>query len=50
MKYETSQAFEEGVDLDRLRKRITFERFLARLFHRTPYRWVLKAATRSSFG
>ena len=36
------QAAEEGVDLDRLRKRVAFERFLARLFHQAPYRWVLK--------
>lgn len=55
MKYETPRAFEralsdrlkrqaaeEGVDLDRLRKRVAFERFLARLFHEAPYRWVLK--------
>lgn len=55
MRYETPQAFEralsdhlkrqaaeEGVDLDRLRKRVAFERFLARLFHRDPHRWVLK--------
>lgn len=55
MKYATPQAFEralsdrlkrqaaeEGVDLDRLRKRVAFERFLARLFDRDPIRWVLK--------
>ncbi len=55
MKYATPQAFEralsdrlkhqaseEGVDLDRLRKRVAFERFLARLFDRDPARWVLK--------
>lgn len=55
MRYETPQAFEralsdrlgrqaaeEGVDLDRLRKRVAFERFLARLFEQTPARWVLK--------
>lgn len=36
------QAVEEGVDLDRLRKRVAFERFLARLFDQEPYRWVLK--------
>jgi hypothetical protein len=36
------QAAEEGVDLDRLRKRVAFERFLARLFDRDPTRWVLK--------
>lgn len=55
MTYETPQAFEralsdrlkhraaeEGVDLDRLRKRVAFERFLARLFDRDSARWVLK--------
>ena len=55
MKYETPRVFEralsdrlkrqaaeEGVDLARLRKRVAFERFLARLFHQDPYRWVLK--------
>lgn len=36
------QAAEEGMDLDRLRKRVAFERFLARLFDRSPARWVLK--------
>jgi hypothetical protein len=36
------QAAEEGVDLDRLRKRVAFERFLARLFDQDPTRWVLK--------
>ena len=55
MKYATAQAFEralsdrlkrqaaeEGLDLDRLRKRVAFERFLARLFGRASSRWVLK--------
>ena len=36
------QAAEESVDLDRLRKRVAFERFLARLFEQTPAHWVLK--------
>lgn len=36
------QAAEEGMDLDRLRKRVAFERFLARLFEHGPSRWVLK--------
>lgn len=49
MKYTTPQAFERalsdrlkrqaaevGVDLDRLRKRVAFERFLARLFSLYP--------------
>jgi predicted nucleotidyltransferase component of viral defense system len=36
------QAAEEGVDLDRLRKRVAFERFLVRLFEHDPSRWVLK--------
>jgi len=36
------QATEEGADIDRLRKRIAFERFLARLFEHEPSRWVLK--------
>lgn len=55
MRYATPQAFEralsdrlkrqaaeEGVELDRLRKQVAFERFLARLFGRAPSRWVLK--------
>ena len=55
MKYATPQAFErafsdrlkrqaaeEGVELDRLRKRVAFDRFLARFFGRVPSRWVLK--------
>lgn len=36
------QAKLEGVDLDRLQKRLAFERFLARLFHAGDERWVLK--------
>jgi hypothetical protein len=36
------QAAEEGVDLDRLRKLVAFERFLARLFYQDQSRWVLK--------
>lgn len=36
------QSAEEGVDLDRLRKRVAFEQFLARLFEHDPSRWVLK--------
>jgi hypothetical protein len=42
------QAAEEGVDLDRLRKRVAFERFLARLFDQDPTRWMLKGATLSN--
>ena len=55
MKYATPQAFEralsdrlmrqaaeQGLELDRLRKRVAFERFLARLFGRASSRWVLK--------
>lgn len=55
MRYATPQAFErvlsgplkrqaaeEGADLDRLRKRVAFERFLARLFDQKPTGWVLK--------
>ncbi len=55
MKYATPQAFaralsdhlkrqaaDEGVAFDRLRKRVAFERFLARLFEHGPSRWVLK--------
>lgn len=30
------------MDLDRLSKRVAFERFLARLFDQDPHRWVLK--------
>jgi hypothetical protein len=36
------QAAEEGVDLDRLRKRVAFERFLAGPCGRALCRWVLK--------
>lgn len=36
------QAAKAGVDLDRLRKRVAFERFLARLFEHNPSLWVLK--------
>ena len=33
-----------SVELDRLRKRVAFERFLARLFGRASSRWVLKGS------
>jgi hypothetical protein len=33
---------EEGVDLQRLRRQVAFDRFLARLFHSAPSDWVLK--------
>ena len=36
------QAESEGVDTERLRKRVAFERYLARLFTRDPAPWVLK--------
>lgn len=36
------QAESEGVDIERLRKRVAFERYLARLFARDPAPWVLK--------
>ncbi|MGA8163867.1 MAG: nucleotidyl transferase AbiEii/AbiGii toxin family protein [Waddliaceae bacterium] len=35
-------AKETGVDLQRIRRKIAFERFLARLFVEQPYPWVLK--------
>ncbi len=33
---------ETGIDLQRVRRKIAFERFLARLFSTQPYPWVLK--------
>lgn len=36
------EAREQGVDVNRLQKRLAFERFLARLFHTGLERWVLK--------
>lgn len=35
-------AFREGADLQRLRRRVAFERLLARLFHRDDPPWLLK--------
>lgn len=35
-------ATETGVDLQRIRRKVAFERFLARLFAVEPYPWVLK--------
>ena len=55
MRYETAAAFRmaltdhlnnrarrEGVPVSRLQKQLTFERFLARLFHGGGQRWVLE--------
>lgn len=39
-----TQTRESGVSLMRLRKRVAFERFLARLVVAAPDRWVLKGA------
>jgi hypothetical protein len=39
---------EEGTDLQRLRRQVAFDRFLARIFSKGPkatYPWVLKAVT-----
>ena len=33
---------ETGIDLQRVRRKVAFERFLARLFSVQPYPWVLK--------
>lgn len=33
---------ETGIDLQRVRRKVAFERFLARLFSAQPYPWVLK--------
>jgi len=33
---------ETGIDLQRVRRKVAFERFLARLFATQPYPWVLK--------
>lgn len=33
---------ETGIDLQRVRRKVAFERFLARLFSTQPYPWVLK--------
>ena len=35
-------ATETGADLQRVRRKVAFERFLARLFSVEPYPWVLK--------
>ncbi|MGI9016994.1 MAG: nucleotidyl transferase AbiEii/AbiGii toxin family protein [Euzebya sp.] len=37
-----SQSRETGVSIDRLRRRVVFERVVARLAHATPGKWVLK--------
>lgn len=55
MTYETAEALrmaleqrlnnrsrETGISLDRLRRRVVFERIVARLAHAEPGRWVLK--------
>lgn len=39
-----AQSHEDGVSLLRLRKRVAFERFLARLVVAAPERWLLKGA------
>jgi len=62
MKYETAAAFRaalltrlrqqaqtEGASVDRLRKRVVFERLLARLVRVTPERWALKGALALDF-
>lgn len=33
---------EKGMDLERVRRNVAFERFLARLFLTKPYPWLLK--------
>lgn len=35
-------AKDTGIDLQRIRRKVGFERFLARLFATKPYPWVLK--------
>lgn len=37
-----NQSRETGISLDRLRRRVIFERIIARLHHAEPGRWVLK--------
>lgn len=32
----------EGIDIQRLRLKIAFERLMARIFHKEPYQWLLK--------
>lgn len=62
-KYATATAFrraleerlkqrvqKDGGDIQRLRRQVAFDRFLCRLFLEDPAPWVLKAATRWSFG
>lgn len=62
MRYETAAAFRaalltrlrqqaraEGASVDRLRKRVVFERLLARLARVTPDRWALKGALALDF-
>ena len=59
MKYETPtalrmaledrfrlQAKESGIPVDRLRRRVMFERIIARLEHSEPGLWVLKGGMR----
>ena len=62
MKYASAGAFRtaletrlrseqsEGVGISRLRKRVVFERLLARLQAVAPDGWFLKAGSRSSCG
>lgn len=42
MDHLNSRAGREGVPVNRLQKQLTFERFLARLFHGGEERWLLK--------
>lgn len=47
------RAREEATDLQRLRRQVAFDRFLARMFSKgskATYPWLLKAATRWSYG
>ena len=64
MKYATAEAFRRSletrilnqgrdggnVQIVRLRKMVTFDRFLARLLHASPNAWVIKGAWRSISG
>lgn len=42
-------AVQEGIPFERLRKRVVFERLLARLLKAAPNRWVLKGALALDF-
>ncbi len=42
-------ALTDQIDLNRLRRQVSFDRLLARLFREEPAPWVLKGVTRWSY-